>query len=63
MPSLVSRATPDYVRTAIDRSQGRSVVMSTGGIVASEHPLASQAGAAILAQEDMPSTPPSPPTR
>ena len=50
MPPMVSRATPDYVRTAIDRSQGRSVVMSTGGIVASEHPLASQAGAAVLAR-------------
>ena len=48
MPTVVSKATPDYVRTAIDRSQGRSVVMSVGGIVASEHPLASQAGAAIL---------------
>jgi gamma-glutamyltranspeptidase / glutathione hydrolase len=46
MPSKVT----DYVRTAIDRSQGRSVVMSVGGIAASEHPLASQAGAAILAQ-------------
>jgi len=47
---MVSRAAPDYVRTAIDRSQGRSVVMSVGGIAASEHPLASQAGAAVLAQ-------------
>jgi gamma-glutamyltranspeptidase/glutathione hydrolase len=47
---MVSRATPDYVRTAIDRSQGRSVVMSVGGITASEHPLASQAGATVLAQ-------------
>ena len=50
MPLMVSRATPDYVRTAIDRSQARSVVMSTGGIAASEHPLASQAGAAVLAR-------------
>ena len=33
-----------------DRSQGRSMVISQGGIVASEHPLASQAGAQILAQ-------------
>jgi gamma-glutamyltranspeptidase/glutathione hydrolase len=40
----------DYVRTAINRSQGRSVVMTTGGIAASEHPLASQAGAAVLAR-------------
>ena len=33
---------------AQDRSQGRSMVISQGGIVASESPLASQAGAAIL---------------
>jgi gamma-glutamyltranspeptidase/glutathione hydrolase len=33
----------------INRSQGRSVVASTHGIVASEHPLASQAGAMVLA--------------
>jgi len=33
-----------------DRSQGRSMVISRQGIVASEHPLASQAGATILAQ-------------
>jgi len=46
MPSKVT----DYVRTAIDRSQGRSVVMSVGGIAASEHPLASQAGATVLAR-------------
>lgn len=32
-----------------DRSQGRSMVLSTGGIVATEHPAASQAGAQILA--------------
>ncbi len=37
-------------KTPINRSQGRSVVVSTGGIVASEHPLASQAGAMALAQ-------------
>lgn len=49
MSSTISR-TPDYVRTVIDRAQGRSTVMSTGGIVASEHPLASQAGASILAR-------------
>src|SRR5215211_3401119 len=47
---MVSKGTPDYLRTAIDRSQARSVVMSTGGIAASEHPLASQAGAAVLAR-------------
>ena len=40
----------DYVRTAIDRTQGRSMVMSSGGVAASEHPLASQAGASILAR-------------
>jgi gamma-glutamyltranspeptidase/glutathione hydrolase len=40
----------DYVRTAIDRTQGRSVVMAAGGIAASEHPLASQAGASVLAR-------------
>jgi gamma-glutamyltranspeptidase/glutathione hydrolase len=44
-----SRVT-DYARTAINRSQGRSVVMATGGIAASEHPLASQAGASVLAR-------------
>ena len=37
-------------KVPINRSQGRSVVVSTGGIVASEHPLASQAGAMVLAQ-------------
>jgi gamma-glutamyltranspeptidase/glutathione hydrolase len=39
----------DYVRTSIDRTQGRSMVISIGGMAASEHPLASQAGASILA--------------
>jgi gamma-glutamyltranspeptidase / glutathione hydrolase len=34
----------------INRSQGRSVVVSTRGVVATEHPLASQAGAMMLAQ-------------
>jgi gamma-glutamyltranspeptidase/glutathione hydrolase len=37
-------------KTPINRSQGRSVVVSTRGIVATEHPLASQAGATVLAQ-------------
>src|SRR5688572_33472721 len=37
-------------KVPINRSQGRSVVVSTRGIVASEHPLASQAGAMLLAQ-------------
>ena len=36
-------------KVPINRSQGRSVVVSTRGIVATEHPLASQAGATILA--------------
>ena len=47
---MVQRATTDYVRTTIDRTQGRSVVMTAGGVAASEHPLASQAGASILAR-------------
>ena len=34
---------------AINRSQARSLVVSSRGIVASEHPLASQAGAMVLA--------------
>src|ERR671911_1093662 len=45
-----SPVTSDYVRTAIDRTQGRSMVMAAGGIAASEHPLASQAGASVLAR-------------
>src|SRR4026207_2245871 len=47
---MVQRATTDYVRTTIDRTQSRSVVMTAGGVAASEHPLASQAGASILAR-------------
>lgn len=35
--------------SAEDRSQGRSTVASKTGVVASEHPLASQAGAQVLA--------------
>src|SRR5262245_52025479 len=35
---------------AADRSQARSMVISRYGIVATEHPLASQIGATILAQ-------------
>jgi gamma-glutamyltranspeptidase/glutathione hydrolase len=42
--------TSDYPRTPIDRTQARSVVMASGGVVASEHPLASQAGASVLAR-------------
>jgi gamma-glutamyltranspeptidase/glutathione hydrolase len=51
-PVKLSRRRPveDYVRTVIDRTQGRSMVMTTGGVAASEHPLASQAGASILAR-------------
>jgi gamma-glutamyltranspeptidase / glutathione hydrolase len=50
-PTMVQpRATTDYVRTTIDRTQSRSVVMTAGGVAASEHPLASQAGASILAR-------------
>ncbi len=37
-------------KIAINRSQGRSLVVSSRGVVASEHPLASQAGATALAQ-------------
>jgi gamma-glutamyltranspeptidase/glutathione hydrolase len=37
-------------KVPINRSQGRSVVVSTRGVVATEHPLASQAGAMVLAQ-------------
>ena len=36
--------------SAQDRSQGRSMVVSRGGIVAAENPLAAQAGATILAR-------------
>jgi gamma-glutamyltranspeptidase/glutathione hydrolase len=35
---------------AQDRDQGRSMVVSRGGIVAAENPLAAQAGATVLAQ-------------
>jgi gamma-glutamyltranspeptidase/glutathione hydrolase len=40
----------DYIRAQIARSQSRSMVISSLGIVASEHPAASQAGATILAR-------------
>jgi gamma-glutamyltranspeptidase/glutathione hydrolase len=36
-------------KVPINRSQGRSAVVSTSGVVATEHPLASQAGATVLA--------------
>jgi gamma-glutamyltranspeptidase len=35
----------------INRSQSRSMVVSRHGIVATEHPLASQAGATVLVQK------------
>src|SRR4030088_3102597 len=44
---LVSAMTSDDA-FAQDRAQGRSMVISQSGIVASESPLASQAGAAVL---------------
>jgi len=47
--SSAAPAAPDYTRVVIDRTQARSVVMSSRGVVASEHPLASQAGASVLA--------------
>jgi len=47
--SSASPAVHDYTRVVIDRTQTRSVVMSSRGVVASEHPLASQAGASVLA--------------
>jgi gamma-glutamyltranspeptidase/glutathione hydrolase len=37
-------------KVPINRWQGRSMVVSTSGVVATEHPLASQAGAMVLAQ-------------
>src|ERR1700680_921283 len=44
--TLTFMATPSIV--AQDRSQGRSMVISRGGIVAAESPLAAQAGGRIL---------------
>src|SRR5437870_12749624 len=49
-PMMRRSGASDYVRTTIDRTQGRSMVMSAGGVAASEHPLASQAGASVLAR-------------
>jgi gamma-glutamyltranspeptidase/glutathione hydrolase len=46
---VTTAAASDYTRVRLDRTQARSVVMSTRGVVASEHPLASQAGASVLA--------------
>src|SRR5271156_5197287 len=42
--------TPIAPARAQDRTQGRSMVISQGGIVAAESPLAAQAGATILAR-------------
>jgi gamma-glutamyltranspeptidase/glutathione hydrolase len=50
MSTSPSRSRIDYVRTPISRAQGRSLVQTTGGVVASEHPAASQAGAMVLAR-------------
>jgi gamma-glutamyltranspeptidase / glutathione hydrolase len=41
---------PPFPASAQERSQGRSMVISRGGIVAAESPLAAQAGATILAR-------------
>ena len=49
LPALaLVAALPAVPAGAQDRSQGRSVVMSKGGIVAAESPLAAQAGVRIL---------------
>jgi gamma-glutamyltranspeptidase/glutathione hydrolase len=47
---MVMAETGDFVNTVMaqDRSQARSMVVSRGGIVAAESPLAAQAGAQIL---------------
>lgn len=47
---LALEISPSQLLVAQDRTQARSMVVSRGGIVATEHPLASQAGATILAQ-------------
>src|SRR5437667_12605194 len=49
---LLLMATTNLFTTspAADRTQARSLVISRSGIVATEHPLASQIGATILAQ-------------
>jgi len=44
--ALMSMVTPRIF--AQDRSQGRSMVISRGGIVAAESPLAAQAGVRVL---------------
>ena len=47
---MVGAATISTGGDTQDRSQGRSMVISRGGIVAAESPLAAQAGAAVLAK-------------
>ena len=47
---IVGAATISTGGDTQDRSQGRSMVISRGGIVAAESPLAAQAGAAVLAK-------------
>jgi gamma-glutamyltranspeptidase / glutathione hydrolase len=47
---LVVCAAVPLAAHAQDRSQGRSMVVTRGGIVAAESPLAAQAGATVLAQ-------------
>ena len=46
MPGIIASAIP---AAAQDRTQGRSMVISRGGMVAAESPLAAQVGATILA--------------
>ena len=48
--ALVAAAAVCTRASAADRSQARSMVITRQGIVATEHPLASQVGAMILAQ-------------
>jgi gamma-glutamyltranspeptidase/glutathione hydrolase len=47
--ALTVLSAPSHAAERGDRSQGRSMVVTQGGIVASEHPLASAVGANILA--------------
>src|SRR5439155_16063807 len=48
--SLLLLGSPSHFAFAQDRSQARSMVITHYGIVATEHPLASQIGVSILAQ-------------
>src|SRR5580698_4092860 len=47
MPGIIASVVPVEAQ---DRTQGRSMVMSRGGMVAAESPLAAQVGANILAR-------------